>query len=60
MADLLQKHCPKCGLRALRIDRDKLGMRHCPDDECGETWYPAKKTAEQIKAEDAKEEEGSE
>jgi len=45
--DLIQKNCPKCGLRAIKIARDKLGMRTCPDDECGTTWYPMKKKVAQ-------------
>lgn len=46
MIDLVQKTCPECGKRAIKIDRDKLGMRTC---ECGHTWYPVKKKLEDMK-----------
>lgn len=42
MTELSQNHCPKCGKRAIKIDRDRIGKRTC---ECGETWYPTKKKA---------------
>lgn len=39
MSDFLQKKCPECGKRAIKIEKDKKGMRTC---ECGNTWYPSK------------------
>ncbi len=38
--NLTQKICLECGERAIRIDKDRFGKRHCA---CGNTWYPQKK-----------------
>ncbi len=34
-----QKNCESCGKRAIKIDKDKFGMRTC---SCGATWHPQK------------------
>ncbi len=38
--NLTQKICVQCGDRAIRIEKDRFGKRHC---KCGNSWYPQKK-----------------